>query len=316
MKLDEDTAYCPRCGASAGDSPVSKNKAEGGSGRYARKCSLCGEELPAFALSCPSCGFKVGGRGPVGSISELSRRLDEIEAERPLPVENGGLFAGGTKNYDRFFVSSTDQRKVTLIKNFPIPNTKEDLIELVFHASTNLDAKAFAQTSNATASEKAVSEAWYSKLCQAYDKARIVLADDPCLPTLQKRYDAAVASVERYRKKTVWRRLAILWLVIAVLFGAIFAIRGIQGAYRNSLSPEEQLEYDISQEEKQCKSDESWIIDKIKNGYYKDARNRIYALNFDEELSSDRHEYWEKRKAELLQTVDDAQNGRAIKVGE
>ncbi len=246
----------------------------------------------------------------------MSRRLDEIECERPSEAKREGLFSRVSANEDRYHaVSSTDQRKVTLIKSFPIPNTKEDLVEFVLLASTNVDPKTFAATSNATASEKAVSDAWYSKLCQAYEKACLVLGDDPSFAALQKRYDATTAAIEKSRK-AVWKSLVVAALVIALSIAALVVAKGVGEAYRNGLSPEERLEYDINQEEKKCESDEGKILSYIKNGQYGSARDHAYALDFDEGLSSDRHEYWEKRKAELLRTISDAENGRSIRVDE
>ena len=319
LKIDAGIAYCPRCGASAAGSPSKENlKREPArvSRADARKCPQCGEGLPAFVLNCPCCGFKLNRRRPVRSISELSRRLDEIESERPLEVKRKGLFSRASSNEDRYHVvSPTDQRKVTLIKSFPIPNTKEDLVEFVLLASTNVDPKALSGTSGAMASEKVVSDAWYSKLCQAYEKARIVLAGDPCLDALQKRYEATVAAVDKSRRAE-WRALAIFGLALLLTIVALLAASGIKQAYRSSLSPEERLEYDIDQEEKECEAGETRIFSYIKNGQYSSARDYAYALDFDESLSSDRHKYWEKRKAELLQTISDAENGRSIKVDE
>lgn len=319
LKIDAGIAYCPRCGASAAGSPSKENlKREPArvSRADARKCPQCGEGLPAFVLNCPCCGFKLNRQRPVRSISELSRRLDEIESERPLEVKRKGLFSRASSNEDRYHVvSPTDQRKVTLIKSFPIPNTNEDLVEFVLLASANVDPKTFAATSSATASEKAVSDAWYSKLCQAYEKARLVLGDDPNFAALQKRYDATTAAIEKSRK-AVWKTLAVTALVIALSIAALVVVKGVGEAYRNGLPPEERLEYDINQEEKKCESDETRILNYVKNGQYSSARDYAYALDFDESLSSDRHKYWEKRKAELLQTISDAENGRSIKVDE
>lgn len=154
LKIDGKAAYCPRCGAST--TSVSRDegrKYEAGcdSGGSSRKCPQCGEELATFALSCPCCGFKLKGRQPARSISELSRRLDEIESGRPQEVKRKGLFSRSSSSGDRNSVSSTDQRKVTLIKSYPIPNTKEDLVEFVLLASTNVDPKATSGTSGASA---------------------------------------------------------------------------------------------------------------------------------------------------------------------
>lgn len=313
-KLDEDIAFCPKCGASA-DMPARKRidfsqSVRSGDGH---KCPECGEVLPAFTPLCPSCGFELRAKQSLSSISDLSRQLDEIEAQRP---KSKARKKRKERRDERLNVSSCDQRKVTLIQSFPIPNTKEDLSEFMLLASTNINPKAFAETADVSASERAVSRAWYSKMCQAYEKTRLFLKDDPTLAVLQARYEITVKAVKKYEKKTNGRQIAIAYLVMILIFVGIFVAAGIsnaqRSAYRNSLSTEERLSYDMEQEEQDCKSDESTIRLYIKDGDYEKAENLVYALDYDAELSQERHEYWEKRKTDLLKTIDDAQTNQRI----
>lgn len=319
FELSDDVAFCPKCGASTAMPYGEERSAERESRKGdVGKCPQCGEILPPFSTSCPSCGMRLRARAST-SVAELSQRLDEIEATRPKHKKKKRFGKGDDDS--RIEVSPTDQRKVTLIQSFPIPNTKEDLVEFMVLASTNVNPKTFAETQHFSPSERAISAAWYSKLEQAYEKAEIVLSEDPCLASLRQRFEKTKKAVEKNGKKTDWKSFCIFCLGFILLFVGLYAAIGISNssreAYLSSLSPEERIEYDIDQEEKSCKSDESSVRSYIKDGDYSAARNRIYAIDFDEGLSAERHEYWEKRKLELLQTVDDAESASTkTRVGE
>ena len=317
-RLSSGDAYCPNCGASSSSTQgFGSSSNQLGSAKKNRSsediynCPACGEALDAFALTCPACGFELRDKQAATSMADFSRRLNDIEATRP--AKKKGRFGKGSGHDERTEVSPTDQREVTLIQSFPIPNTKEDLVEFLVLAASNVDPKTFAETQDATASARALSSAWYSKLCQAYEKAQLVLRGDDILPSLSKRYESVEKAVEKNRKKTTWKQLAVTLAVFVLIFAALFGLAHYYSSqnaeYRASLSAEERLQYDIDKEEKNCKSEESSIRSDISNGEYSDARNAIYALDFDEELSEERHEYWEERKTELLETVDRAESG-------
>lgn len=272
------------------------------------KCPECGEAMPPFATRCPSCGSELQGKN---SIIELSMLLDEIERTRPKQ-DRIRKIKRLRKNEAPEPVTPTDQRKATLIQSFPIPNTKEDLIEFIVLAASNIEPRDFAETHHSSSSNKAISSAWYAKMQQAEAKALVVLKDDPELKAALQKCEKMEKRVVKNRKKTELRSGISLTLgifaILAVLLCVCIFNNNQEKAYRASLSPEEQIEYDIAKEEESCKGDERTIKSYIEMGDYEEARDRIYVLEFDKELSEERHEYWENRKEELLQMVDDSQN--------
>ena len=60
--------------------------------------------------------------------------------------------------------SQNESEKASYIRNYPIPNSKEDILEFMILASSNINGE-----SNIT-----VFEAWSAKLEQAYQKAKMV----------------------------------------------------------------------------------------------------------------------------------------------
>ncbi len=85
------------------------------------KCPSCGGALKAFSSKCDACGHELAGVGANRTISELVAKFDEIEAE----ITRAGLTGS---NRERELVT----RKATVIRDFPIPNSREDLQSLIY----------------------------------------------------------------------------------------------------------------------------------------------------------------------------------------
>ena len=65
-------------------------------------------------------------------------------------------------------------RKCQIIQNFPVPNTKEDLIEMLSLAHTNAEKK-----SKDIGDEWEMRKAWEIKEKQIITKADLMIKDDP-----------------------------------------------------------------------------------------------------------------------------------------
>lgn len=142
-ELDNGARFCKHCG-----SPIDRPKASTFKTReqeYAGKmikCPACGEDIPSFTAVCPSCGHEIRGSRATNSVQELSYKLEH---------------------------TSSDKAKANLIRTFPIPNTREDILEFMILASTNIE----------NSYQPEVSEAWSVQFEQAFSKAKIFYGDDP-----------------------------------------------------------------------------------------------------------------------------------------
>lgn len=191
------------------------------------KCPSCGESIPSFVDKCPTCGHEFRNVDVARSVRELSERLSAIERKRSKnPPQKGERDAGG--------ISSIDEQKINLIRNFPIPNTKEDLSEFMILALSNYDVDyTDAGDEDGSDSERALSDAWKAKLEQAFNKAEVLFGDDPALERFKtmrrKKLDEIEAKrVEAMRKNVrVWI-FSVLAIVLALgLIGVIFACDGL-----------------------------------------------------------------------------------------
>jgi ribosomal protein L37AE/L43A len=85
------------------------------------KCPNCGGALKAFSSKCDLCGHELAGVGPNRTITDLVEKFDEIEAE----ITKAGL-TGGAREKELI------TRKARVIRDFPIPNSREDLQSLIY----------------------------------------------------------------------------------------------------------------------------------------------------------------------------------------
>lgn len=113
-----------------------------------------------------------------------------------------------------------------MIKAFPIPNTKEDLIEFIIASAANINIDAFNEMKrgNLSSSEIAMSNAWLSKLEQAYRKASIVLDGEASFAKAKEMYVSTMKKVSSARHAIIrfWIALGLVWVGI-ILFCLLMA---------------------------------------------------------------------------------------------
>jgi DNA-directed RNA polymerase subunit RPC12/RpoP len=106
-------------------------------------CPKCGKQIPPMSIACPYCGTQVVSKKGVSSAQEL---LDKIQSIKSSSVQNGfdvgnpvgsiiGLVSKKDSEEDR------DKKVREAIVMYPVPNTKEDIIEFLAIAAGQLKQK-------------------------------------------------------------------------------------------------------------------------------------------------------------------------------
>ena len=157
QELMEGAKFCSSCGMTTNNIPdnMSSQRKTFFEGEM-HKCPNCGEVLKSFASSCPTCGYEVRG---AKSIHEFALRIANAE---------------------------TDAQKISVIRSFPIPNTKEDVLEFIILAATNFNAE---QSLSDNGIKKDVSDAWFTKIEQSYQKAKLLFSGDKDFSKIQSVYE-------------------------------------------------------------------------------------------------------------------------------
>lgn len=190
-ELPAGAKFCSECGTPAGSvAPVNNNSQR--QQEYAGKilkCPNCGTPIDGLTAICPSCGFHITNRTVSVSVQEFQNELMEIEKSRKNSTANKFLGLLGGKIED-----NADIQKISLIRNYPIPNTIEEISEFMYLAASNINVnlskKSYYNNRNVDIykAERNLSNAWVSKMEQCYRKAEASFPNDPAFERIKETY--------------------------------------------------------------------------------------------------------------------------------
>ena len=168
---------------SSGSTPPIPNSPSSSKYGTLKKCPNCGEIVKPGTALCPSCGLEFSGVGAVNSVERFSEKIAEIEKQYPLIDKE-----------DRDGISPRASAIASVIANFPIPNTKEDLLEFIVFTESK-----FLHLNNSTDSDVAIIRAYKAKYIESVEKAKIYFGTDPQFDTIFTKYES--------NRKKKWREL-------------------------------------------------------------------------------------------------------------
>ncbi len=150
-----------------------------------KKCPGCGHLINGISAVCPMCGYEFRDASNIESLKDLTREIDRLERRRNSLSES---LAKRRQGYGA--IHPTDEKICNLIRNFIVPNTKEDIFEFMLLASGNMDNKILAgkNTTNDIITEP-VTKAWEAKFIQTYEKAKIAFGEDPDFSKIKSLYE-------------------------------------------------------------------------------------------------------------------------------
>lgn len=222
-QLREGAKFCDNCGYQVGSSNFDSKRQTVFEGKI-HKCPNCGQVLNSFQDDCPACGFEFRDVKATSSVKELADKLEEISNE-PSPPKRTTIF---TLAYTDAYVNISDKasRQVSLIRNYAIPNTYEDIWEFLILASSNIHEREIGQTQ--TKDEEALSNAWKSKFDQAYQKAKLVVDNPNEISRIEKLY--SMKHTEIINTKQAYRNNYMLITVMSLVIFVIIVIMMIISA--------------------------------------------------------------------------------------
>lgn len=219
-ELDINAKFCSKCGTEIREK--NENRREMVFEGTIHKCPSCGETLKSFITNCPSCGFELRDINVSSAVRELALKLEEIESKREEKKQKFNILTGTES------LSKTDEQKISLIRSFVIPNTKEDLYEFLFLSQSNIEVDLYNNIEQKTA-RLAVSDAWKAKFEQAYQKAKILFKDDDRMIEIDSMYKQIHKSIKNARTQ--------IWKFYVIYFGILFGIVLIVSIYAEIMGP-------------------------------------------------------------------------------
>ena len=203
QQLPDGAKFCSNCGTATGAVKPEGSQRKTVYDGELHKCPSCGETLDAFVTTCPACGYELRGAKVTSVVNELAKKLEAT--------------------------NSIEQKK-DLIRNFYIPNTKEDIHEFFMLALSQVKIGG------------THTDAWMVKLEQAYQKAELSFPNTQEFERLRIMYEKAqklnkkksahqfVRSMGKYFKSGyAW---ALLFFVIGSLLSLVPIFWGIADGLR------------------------------------------------------------------------------------
>lgn len=136
------------------------------------KCPNCGSEIPSFSIKCEYCGFEIKNIKANNSITKLFEMLNEVERQRE---KKGAL----KSFFDTEATDNTDKQKLEIISSFPIPTTKDDILEFLSLAIPKAKVPNFLMSmTDECLKEKPYAVVWKAKCEQIIMKARFSFNED------------------------------------------------------------------------------------------------------------------------------------------
>lgn len=168
-----------------------------------RKCPECGAMVQSLMTKCPECGHEFVNVEANNTTKKLMQKIDEIQAESVNMLKSINSKNENVAIQQRNAIDDQIQNRIQqAILNFPIPNTKEDLVEFITLCQGNKQQYP-----------------WGLKLKQVISKAKVILPNDPEIQALVEQYEEEQREEAKYAKK--FGVGCLIFFIIIFLFCAI-----------------------------------------------------------------------------------------------
>ena len=169
-----------------------------------KTCPRCGASVQSMQLTCPECGFEFNNKEANASARELMKLLSECRGTR---------------------------EKISIIENYPVPNTRENLIEFI----SSCIGRCRISLGELRDSNKAeICIAWRRLSQQVVTKAQLMLKDDPEVMEQVKKLEKLASKKIRLYGNPFSTVASTVGFVI--LFGLLFLVGAFMDSRENETS--------------------------------------------------------------------------------
>jgi hypothetical protein len=214
-----------------------------------RKCPACGAIVETFATKCPDCGTEFRNIEASQNIIKFFEKLDEIELSRKESIHDSNDDSNSNIGFGTiikwlffwyimlpikiisFFInkskptkwSTTDSRKEELILNFPVPVSREEILEFLTLAGSRINSNTYFNAfSEETKYKDAWNKIWLKKIEQIHSKAGLAMKDDKkSFDDVKNIAESARHAVKNNNKKALHITLGFITLIAALIIWGI-----------------------------------------------------------------------------------------------
>ncbi len=183
-----------------------------------KKCPACGAIVTSFATVCPECGteLSVGANETAQSFSEKLEKIDTKIADNDKSGSEEGIGCLTVVLWLFFFpimmiiyliklygntnqnLTGYEKQKSNLINTFPIPNSRNDLLEFAILVESQVESFSLMNALSKHAGQVQMwNKVWMKKMEQIVKKASMSMKDDTrSLDEIKSLQSAAAAKVK------------------------------------------------------------------------------------------------------------------------
>jgi len=166
-----------------------------------KTCPACGASIKSLDLSCKDCGHEFTNTNANTTIKNLELK---IETERAKYIKKNSEAEGGDDWAGQKF---NEEELPRILKNYPIPNTKEDLFEALSFMSSKVISS--------TDTENEEINAYQAKALEIITKLHFI-------PNIESSVLDRVKEIEVQMKRVKAKNSRNLWLMITFSFSLVY----------------------------------------------------------------------------------------------
>lgn len=194
--------FCANCGTPSGETGNENERKQTYDGEI-KKCPSCGAVLPSGVTKCSSCGYELRNIQAVESVTEFCAVYTSID----------------------------DSSKADIIRSYPIPNAKEDFLEFLLMAKTEVElpfkggpSKGLQTIIQGANYSQEIHDAWVSKFLQLKSKAPILFLNDPkTLSQVEKIIkETKIRKYSNYTKQMIIMGIIFVGFLVVTFIGSLW----------------------------------------------------------------------------------------------
>jgi hypothetical protein len=295
-QLQDGVKFCASCGTPAGGAAPAVHAPPPAAEKVGniRKCPACGVEVPGMTAVCPACGHEFSNVKVSQAVQDF---FHKIQSE------------------------TVEARKLEMIASFPIPNSREDILEFAIMASSQIQPINGAMNIGVGYLRMITlgkwkgpnvykfNRAWKTKIKQVYTKGKIALASDK---QALAQVEAMITDIKKDDTKTHITMIIILGAF--VLFSAIGPVflTGDLGKHKSA------HEEKIAVETQRLETIFNETVLAIKNNDLLEAKLKANQLiwtydsdSWDSGKTTEKQDaLWDERREMLLLQIGELQDGK------
>lgn len=154
-------------------------------------CTNCGQPVSPDAHFCSNCGFKLSHE----AITDTSRKV-KSEIDNLVALLNS---------------TTDDEQKASYVRNVVIPDSREDILDLMLLASSNVSGVKSLE----------LFDAWRSLFEACYQKAFLLYASEHGFVKIQRLYDSVKFSINNEKfdhsaRNIAKKTLSVIWNIVFI----------------------------------------------------------------------------------------------------